>query len=142
MKAIVPAFAAVLVLAAPAAALACDGHASASAAEIKKVSVAELVKLQQQRDVHVVDVNSPKTRSEQGVIPGATLLTSSANYELKELPSSKEATLVFYCANTKCRASTIAAERAVEAGYKSVAVLPEGIAGWRKAGQRIETPRI
>jgi rhodanese-related sulfurtransferase len=35
----------------------------------------------------------------------------------------------------QCGASHVAAERAIEAGYSDVAVLPDGIKGWKQAGQ-------
>ena len=131
---------AVVVLAFPASVvLACGG--GEQTASIQKVDVQQVVELQKKAVVTVVDANSPKTRTEQGVIPGALLLTSATSYEPgKELPVVKDAQLVFYCANEKCRASTIAAERAVHAGYTNVAVLPAGIAGWKAAQQRTATP--
>jgi rhodanese-related sulfurtransferase len=143
MKLFVLSLAAVLTLGVPAAAVACGGDKATSAkAEIKKVSVPELVTLRQQNDVKVVDVNSPKTRSEQGIIPGAALLTSSSQYDpATELPGSKDSKLVFYCANTRCTAAETAARRAAQAGYRDVSVLPDGIAGWRAAGEPTETPR-
>ncbi|HUL58165.1 MAG TPA: hypothetical protein VLU43_02770 [Anaeromyxobacteraceae bacterium] len=36
-------------------------------------------------------------------------------------------------------ASHEAARRAVELGYTSVFVMPDGIQGWRKAGKAVET---
>ena len=57
----------------------------------------------------------------------------------KELPADKNAKLVFYCANTMCKASEQAANRALEAGYVDVAVLPDGIMGWKSAGQKTAT---
>lgn len=49
--------------------------------------------------VHIYDANDPDTRAHLGVIPGATLLNSSDNYDLAVLPSDKDAKLVFYCTN-------------------------------------------
>jgi rhodanese-related sulfurtransferase len=87
-----------------------------------------------------VDANGKETRAKQGVIPGAVLLTSSSQYAVEELPKEKDAKLVFYCANEKCSASHKAAKRALENGYTDVAVLPEGIAGWKQAGQPTQKP--
>lgn len=128
-------------LAVPAAALACEGERTA-AEKVKRVEVAQLVELQKRDEVKVLDVNSAKTRAEQGVIPGAALLSGAASYDVaRELPAAKETPLVFYCANERCRASHSAAERAVEAGYRDVAILPAGIAGWRAAGQQTDRPK-
>ena len=71
----------------------------------------------------------------------AVLLTSSSSYAVSELPADKNSKLVFYCANTMCSAGQQAAKRAMENGYTNVAVLPEGIAGWKQAGQPTAKPR-
>ena len=82
------------------------------------------------------------TRERDGVIPGAHLLSSFNNYDVgKELPPAKEAKLVFYCGGTQCRASDSAADKASHAGYTDVAVLRDGIRGWKSAGQPTDTPR-
>lgn len=117
----------------PAAVLACDGDMKAENASIKKVTVAQLSK---DPKAKVFDANGPDFRKQNGTIPGAVLLTSSSSYDLKELPKAKDASLVFYCANTMCSASEAAAKRATEAGYTNVAVLPDGLMGWKAAGQK------
>jgi rhodanese-related sulfurtransferase len=85
--------------------------------------------------LHIYDANAAETRDRYGVIPGATLLDSDNHYDLAVLPHDKDATLVFYCANSLCTASHEAARRAVKAGYEDVNVMSEGIRGWRKAGE-------
>lgn len=125
----------------PAAALACEGmkHQQASM-EPRKITITELATLTKEKKATPVDANGEKTRSDKGVIPGAVLLTSSSQYAVTELPKSKDSKLVFYCANEKCSASTTAAKRALENGYTDVAVLPEGISGWKQAGQPTAKP--
>ena len=50
--------------------------------------------------VNIYDANGWGLRSTAGVIPGAHLLTSDDKYDVaKELPASKSAKLVFYCAD-------------------------------------------
>ncbi len=50
--------------------------------------------------VNIYDANGWGLRSTAGVIPGAHLLTSDDKYNVaKELPSAKNAKLVFYCAD-------------------------------------------
>lgn len=39
-------------------------------------------------------------------------------------------------------ASHDAARRAVDAGYKDVSVMVDGIWGWRKAGEPVEYPKL
>jgi hypothetical protein len=67
----------------------------------KLIHVADLKALLTKRGnkVHVYDANGDVTRERFGTIPGATLLGSDDNYPLSVLPSSKHATLVFYCAD-------------------------------------------
>lgn len=85
-----------------------------------------------------VDANRDETRKKLGVVPGAVLLTDSETFQLAELPTDKTKELVFYCANPQCGASHQAAAKAVSAGYANVRVMPEGIAGWVKAGKKTQ----
>lgn len=126
----------------PSLALACEDHKKSAQSNIKKVTVAEVVQLQKDNKAKVFDANGEKTRAKYGYVPGAVLLTSSSKYDVtKELPTAKDSSLVFYCANTQCSASEMAARRAMEAGFTNVAVMPEGIKGWKDAGQRTEMPQ-
>jgi len=125
-------------LAAPAA-LACEGEGHAKQAEKKSVtnmSVTQVAGLQKEKKVTVLDANGEDFRKQNGIIPGAVLLTHFNQYDAaKELPAAKDAKLVFYCANMQCKASHAAAKKALEAGYTDVNVLPDGLLGWKKAGQ-------
>lgn len=88
---------------------------------------------------HIFDANNNETRTKDGVIPGAKILNSVAEYDTTAtLPADKKAKLVFYCANTQCMASHEAAKRATDAGYTSVFVMADGIQGWKKAGKTTE----
>jgi rhodanese-related sulfurtransferase len=89
--------------------------------------------------VYVFDANTEETRKKEGVIPGATALKDVTSYDAAQvLPQDKNASLVFYCANTQCTASHSAAKHAVEAGYKNVSVMADGIQGWKKAGEKTQ----
>jgi rhodanese-related sulfurtransferase len=126
----------------PSLALACDDHKKSAQSAVKKVTVAEVLQLQKDNKAKVFDANGEKTRAKHGFVPGAVLLTSSSKYDVaKELPATKDSGLVFYCANAKCSASEAAARRAMEAGFTNVAVMPDGIMGWKDAGQRTEMPQ-
>ncbi len=126
-------------LAAPAA-FACDGSENhAEAAQPKKVTVAELAKMTTAKQATVLDANNNEFRAKNGVIPGAILLTSSSSFAVSELPANKDAKLVFYCANNMCGASHGAAAKAAQAGYTDVAVLPDGLMGWKSAGQKTQS---
>ncbi|HYO57185.1 rhodanese-like domain-containing protein [Archangium sp.] len=136
-------------LAAPAA-LACEGEKHADGKECagdkskhaakksttKDVTIAQVTDLQKEKKVTVLDANNADFRKQNGIIPGAVLLTHFQKYDAaQELPAAKDAKLVFYCANVQCKASHAAAQKALEAGYTDVNVLPDGLLGWKKAGQ-------
>ena len=115
-----------------------DGDKSSEmAVSVAKLTVEQLAeKLESEAPPSVFDANGDSTREKFGTIPGAKLLDSSSGYDVKAmLPGDQDTDLVFYCANTRCSAAEGAAERAVEAGYKKVSVLPQGISGWVEAGQ-------
>lgn len=147
MKRLALSVALVLTAVAPAAALACNAHAdnqqaAAPKPEPKTVSINELALLTEAKQAQPIDANGAETRAKFGVIPGATLLTSAGSFDpAKELPAAKGSKLVFYCANERCTASHQAALRAIGAGYTDVSVLPDGIKGWKDAGQRTVLPR-
>ena len=123
----------------PLASYACEGHEKH--ASVKVVSLDDAEKLQQEKQASFLDANAGDIRAKWGVIPGATLLTNFAKYATSELPKDKDAKLVFYCVNTRCSASHQAAQRALQAGYTDVSVLPDGIIGWKNAGKPTHLPR-
>lgn len=91
-------------------------------------------------NVVVFDANGEDTRKSEGIIPGAKLLPTDKDYDAKtEFTAAKTAKMVFYCANTKCTASHMAAAKAAAAGYTHVFVMSDGIEGWKKAGFPSET---
>jgi rhodanese-related sulfurtransferase len=98
----------------------------------------DAVDAQLAKGAQAVDANGEQTRKKMGVVPGAVLLTDSDSFALSELPADKSKELVFYCANTSCGASHHAAAKALLAGYANVKVMPEGIAGWVKAGKKTQ----
>lgn len=133
---------AAVALAIPSTGYTCDEHKEQQAKPtIQKLNVQELAQLREQKKATIYDANDAQTRAKLGVIPGAKMLTSAVKYEpVKELPASKSDKIVFYCSSEHCGASKQAAKRATEAGYTDVAVLPQGIKGWKAAGQPTATP--
>lgn len=105
---------------------------------VPRITIDELEAKLASNDCQAVDANGKGTRKKMGVIPGAVLLTDSESFSPSELPSDKSKALVFYCANTRCSASHEAAARALTAGYTNVKILPDGIAGWVKAGKKVQ----
>lgn len=125
-------------IAVPTVALACKGKDN-----VVQLSVPEAKDLRDKKAATFVDANGTETRTKQGVIPGAVLLTSYAAFDAKELGADKSGKLLFYCANTQCSASHEAAKRAQEQGFTNVGVLTDGIKGWKDAGlptQKLTTP--
>jgi rhodanese-related sulfurtransferase len=129
---------AVLLALAPAACSKPSEPASDQTSDVASVSVDELDKLLAAKACQPVDANGEATRKKLGVIPGAVLLSDSELFDPNELPADKSKALVFYCANTHCGASHEAAGKARTAGYTNVKVLPDGIAGWVKAGKKVD----
>lgn len=113
---------------------------TATAAPVSQVTVDELDHLLASHQCVPVDANGDSTRRQMGVIPGAVLLRDLD--AIDQLPRDKATGLVFYCANSACGASHEAAEKAIAAGYTHVQVLPDGIAGWVKAGKRTAATSI
>ncbi len=113
---------------------------AAAAKDIAKIEVAALSSLiSEKKPVVVFDANTDETRKKEGVIPGAKLLTNVKDYPVSELPKNKDEKLVFYCYNESCPASHSAADKAIISGYTDVNILPSGIMGWKKAGNKTQT---
>jgi rhodanese-related sulfurtransferase len=72
----------------------CVARASEGFGELTPQEVAAKLK---QKNVYVFD-NNAKERWEKSHVPGAKWLHPS-EYEAKDLPADKSATLIFYCAN-------------------------------------------
>lgn len=113
-------------------------ESSQPAAKLPMITVDEVDQAIAKGDCTPVDANGEGTRKKMGTLPGAVLLTDSETFNVSELPQDKSKTLVFYCANTQCGASHQAAEKAITAGYTNVKVMPDGIAGWVKAGKKTQ----
>jgi rhodanese-related sulfurtransferase len=109
--------------------------ASGRAADVSVSAVQQFVSAKP-ANVTIVDVNDDETRKEKGMVPGATKLSSYDKYAMSELPADKSATIIFYCYNTLCPASGLAADRAIDAGYQDVRVMKAGIIGWKEATEK------
>ena len=102
---------------------------------VKEISVQKVQQFieNKAKNVAILDANNEDARKDAGVVPGAILLTSYNKYAITELPKDKNTTLVFYCYNSYCQASNLAAQRAIGAGYKDARVMKAGIVGWNAA---------
>ena len=71
-------------------------------------------------------------------MPGAVNL-DPVTYASGDLPSDRNALLVFYCSNPWCRKAPNAARRAGAMGYGNVRVMSAGIKGWLGAKLPVES---
>lgn len=107
------------------------------AGEYPDVSIKELKKAIDSKNVTVIDVNGTESW-EKGHIPGALDFESNAAKFESLLPKDKNALIVAYCGGPKCMAYKQAAKKAEELGYKNVKHLSAGISGWTEAGEKTE----
>ena len=109
--------------------------AAEQVAEVTVANVQEMLSAKTAKVV-IVDANNEQARAEAGMVPGAIKLSSYNQYNLAELPTDKNTTLVFYCYNGYCQASHAAAARALQAGYTDVRVMKAGIVGWNAVNKK------
>ena len=79
------------------------GGCGTSDAGFKLIHVDHLVAMLGSNEgaVTLLDANGSDFRTKEGVIPAAVLLSSYKTYDVEtELPSRKDARLVFYCADS------------------------------------------
>jgi rhodanese-related sulfurtransferase len=117
--------------------------AAAAFAEEKKVagygdiSIKDLKAAIDAKNVTVIDVNGSDSYAE-GHIPGAVDFEKVQSKLADVLPKDKNALVVAYCGGPQCGAYKAAAKAAVAMGYTNVKHLPDGISGWKKAGEKTE----
>src|SRR6478609_11283599 len=110
---------------------------SAMAAEYPDISISELKSLMASKKVTLLDANGSESW-QKGHIPGAVDFTANESKLTSVLPSDKNAIVVAYCGNPRCKAYQGAAKAAEKLGYKNIKHLSAGIAGWKDAGEPTE----
>jgi rhodanese-related sulfurtransferase len=110
---------------------------SVSAGEFPDVSISEVKALSESKKAVIIDVNGSKSYA-QGHVPGALDYAAIKDNFAASLPKDKNALIVAYCGNPKCKAYQAAANAAQKLGYKNVKHMSAGIAGWKEAGQKVE----
>ena len=111
--------------------------AALQAGEYADVSVKELKKAIESKQVTVIDVNGSESY-QKGHIPGAIDFEANEEKLAKLLPEDKNALIVAYCGGPQCMAYKQAAKVAEKLGYKNVKHLSAGISGWKGAGEKVE----
>jgi len=115
--------------------LACLTCSSCTGKELNSKQMTAVVK---SKSATVVDARGKK--AQKAHIPGAkTLSSQSSAAEIKKALPDKNAEVVTYCASTSCGASATLAGKLRKMGYKNVREYPEGIQGWQKAGNKVES---
>ena len=110
-------------------------HADADV-EPGRLSLDEVQARLGQPGVYLFDAN-PREMYDAKHVPGARWVQWD-HVTRTDLPSERDATLIFYCALEACSASGASAKAAIHLGYSRVFVMPGGILGWKKAGKPIE----
>lgn len=116
---------------------------AASLAEEKKatgygdINIKDLKAAIEAKNVTIIDVNGTESYKD-GHIPGAINFEDIKADFAKSLPKDKNALVVAYCGGPQCMAYKAAAEKAVAMGYTNVKHLPDGISGWKTAGEKTE----
>lgn len=110
---------------------------SAFATEYADISIKELKSDMAAKNVTLLDANGTQMY-QKAHIPGAINFETSQKDLAKVLPKDKNALIVAYCGNPRCKAYQGAAKAAEKLGYKNIRHLTAGIAGWRDAGEPTE----
>ncbi|HCE42421.1 MAG TPA: hypothetical protein DET40_02595 [Lentisphaeria bacterium] len=105
---------------------------------IKTVGTAELQKIVEKKTALIFDARSVKFDTGER-IPGARAMSTETSPEdVANAILGKNAAVVVYCSNTKCPASGNLAAYLKKLGYTNIMEYPEGIEGWKAAGNKIE----
>ena len=111
------------------------------AGEFPDVSISEVKALAESKKAVILDANGTESYN-KGHVPGALDFASIKDKLADVLPKDKNATIVAYCGNPKCKAYQAAANAAEKLGYKNIKHMSAGIAGWKDAGEKMEKGKI
>ncbi len=101
----------------------------AGAQDVRQIAAESLQKLVTDQAIQLIDVRTPQEFAQRRLDLGERLIPlDTLPYRLHELPQDRDAALVFVC-RTINRA-TQAAQWVRAAGWRNVAVLQDGVAGW------------
>lgn len=120
-----------------AVALVLSALTAVASSQFPDISHDELKQAMKEKKVTLIDVNGSESYA-KGHIPGAIDFTANADKLAANLPQDKDALVVAYCGNERCKAYVQAATKAKELGYTNVKHYSKGIAGWKSAGEKTE----
>ena len=104
---------------------------------LRTIAPNALLRMVRENSVSVFDVN-PRSRWAEAHVPSALHL-DPVQYREQDLPTDKNAPIVFYCSGPLCRKAPNAARRATQLGYRDARVLSAGISGWVGAGLPVDS---
>ena len=108
--------------------------------DIRTMSTVELREgLDRDNGLHVLNVQTDQYFAGE-LIPGSRRLPLDA-IQPGVLDLAKDAEIVTYCAGPACSQSTEAALKLAELGYTNVRTYPDGVQGWKAAGNEIVSPQ-
>jgi rhodanese-related sulfurtransferase len=110
---------------------------SVFAVEYADITISDLKSAIASKKVTLLDANGTES-FQRGHIPGAVDFTANEANLSSVLPKDKNALIVAYCANPRCKAYQGAAKAAEKLGYKNIKHLPAGIEGWKQAKEPTE----
>lgn len=109
--------------------------------DVRTLSTAELQQgLDRDNGLHVLNVQTDQFFAGE-LIPGSRRVPLDA-LGPGALDLAKDAEIVTYCAGPACSQSTEAAHRLAELGYTNVRTYPDGLEGWKAAGNKIVSPQL
>ena len=108
--------------------------------EVRTLSTAELQQgLDRDNGLHVLNVQTDQYFAGE-LIPGSRRVPLDT-IKPGALDLAKDAQIVTYCAGPACSQSTEAARKLSELGYTNVRSYPDGLQGWKAAGNEIVSPQ-
>lgn len=111
--------------------------ALAGISEYPNISDQDLKQVVASKQATLLDLSGTDTFN-AGHIPGAIDFAADKDNLNAYLPPGKEVLIVVYCHTGACPDYTTAAGAAVDLGYTNVKFYAPGLAGWVKAGGRVE----
>jgi rhodanese-related sulfurtransferase len=120
-----------------AVALLLSAFTALGSSQFPDISHDELKQAMKEKKVTLIDVNGSESYA-KGHIPGAIDFTANEDKLAASLPKNKDALVIAYCGNERCKAYMQAAIKAKEMGYTNVKHYSKGIAGWKSAGEKTE----
>lgn len=110
-------------------------HEGKEAATIDAAALKAL--LDAKAPVTLLDARSGKYDDGSRIADATSLAPNASDAQIASALPVKDAPIVAYCVNTHCPASHKLAERLESLGYQNVKIMPEGIEGWKEAGNEV-----